>query len=184
MSLEQWVASYGYYAIVAGTFLEGETILVIGGFLAHRGYLTLPGVVAAAFLGTLFGDQLYYYIGRFKGIPLLERKPAWKRQSERLLKLLRRHEVLLILGFRFLYGLRTVTPFLIGASGIAPLRYTVLNVIGAAVWAVVIGIAGYLVGQALELVLDEVKRYELWILAAIAGSAAVAWLVRRVRTTD
>lgn len=179
MSLEQWVADYGYYAILVGTFLEGETILVIGGFLAHRGYLALPGVVVAAFLGTLFGDQLYFYIGRTKGIPLLERRPAWKRKSERLLKLLRRHEVLLILGFRFLYGLRAVTPFLIGASGITPLRYTVLNVAGAAVWATAIGIAGYLVGHTLELVLDEVKRYELWIAAAIAGIAAIAWLVRR-----
>ena len=180
-SMEQWVATYGYYAIFVGTFLEGETILVIGGFLAHRGYLALPGVVVAAFLGTLFGDQLYFYIGRLKGIPLLERRPAWKRKSERLLKLLRRNEVLLILGFRFLYGLRAVTPFLIGASGISPLRYTLLNVTGAAIWAVAIGTAGYLMGHALELVLDEVKRYELWILAAIAGIAAVAWLVRRVR---
>ncbi|SPD74464.1 hypothetical protein PITCH_A230150 [uncultured Desulfobacterium sp.] len=37
MSLEEIISTYGYAAIVAGTFFEGETILVIGGFAAHRG---------------------------------------------------------------------------------------------------------------------------------------------------
>ena len=48
--MEQFVATYGYAAIALGTFFEGETILVIGGFLAHRGYLGLPGVIAGAAL--------------------------------------------------------------------------------------------------------------------------------------
>jgi membrane protein DedA with SNARE-associated domain len=50
--------------ILVGAFLEGETLLVIAGFLAHRGYLGLPFVIAAAFAGTLAGDQLYFHIGR------------------------------------------------------------------------------------------------------------------------
>lgn len=38
MSLESLIIAYGYPALFAGTFLEGETIVVIAGFLAHRGY--------------------------------------------------------------------------------------------------------------------------------------------------
>ena len=181
MSLEQLVATYGYWAIFAGTFLEGETILVIGGFLAHRGHLELPWVIVSAFTGSLCGDQLYYYIGRRKGVGFLEKRPRWKAVSGRVLAMLRRHQVALILGFRFLYGLRTVTPFLIGAGGVPPLRYAVLNAIGAAIWAIAIGIAGYLLGHALELLLDEVKRYEYWVLACLAGAGALFWLVRRLK---
>ena len=40
VNLEEVVTHYGYIGILIGTFLEGETILVISGFLAHRGYLT------------------------------------------------------------------------------------------------------------------------------------------------
>ncbi|MBI2752438.1 MAG: DedA family protein [Betaproteobacteria bacterium] len=176
MSLEQLVATYGYAAILIGTFFEGETILVVGGFLAHRGYLELPWVIACAFAGTLLGDQLYFYLGRSKGMELLERRPRWQAKSVQVLELLRRHQVPLILGFRFLYGLRTITPFLIGASGVAPLRYTILNAAGSAVWALAIGIAGYVLGQALQTLLEEIKRYELWILAAIAGTGAAVWV--------
>ena len=176
MSLEQLVATYGYAAVLIGTFFEGETILVVGGFLAHRGYLELPWVIASAFAGTLLGDQLYFYLGRSKGMALLGRRPRWRAKSERVLELLRRHQVPLILGFRFLYGLRTVTPFLIGASGVAPLRFSCLNVAGSAAWALAIGIAGYVLGQALETLLEEVRRYELWILAAIGAAGAAVWM--------
>jgi membrane protein DedA with SNARE-associated domain len=39
MTLESILDPYGYLAVLVGTFLEGETILVLGGFAAHRGYL-------------------------------------------------------------------------------------------------------------------------------------------------
>jgi membrane protein DedA with SNARE-associated domain len=37
MGLESLINTYGYLAILVGTLLEGETILVLGGFAAHRG---------------------------------------------------------------------------------------------------------------------------------------------------
>ena len=67
MSLAEMVSTYGYAAIAIGTFLEGETVLILGGFAAYRGYLELPWVLVSAFIGTLLGDQLYFYIGRTKG---------------------------------------------------------------------------------------------------------------------
>lgn len=182
LSLESLVASYGYLAVFVGTFLEGETILVVAGFLAHRGYLELPFVILSAMLGTLAGDQLFYFLGRIKGMAWLESRPRWKAASERVIGMLARHQVPVILGFRFLYGLRTVTPFLIGASGVPPLRFAALNVAGALLWAACIGIAGYLLGHVLELVLEEVKRYELWVLGGIAVAGAAAWVAAWWRT--
>lgn len=181
MSLQQLITDYGYAAVAIGTFLEGETILALGGFAAHRGYLSLPWVVVCGFVGSLLGDQLYYYIGRWKGDALLARRPAWQQQSTRVFDLLHRHQLWLILGFRFLYGIRTVTPFLIGAARISPLRFLVLNLVGAAVWAVAVGVAGYLFGNALEAVLGDIKRYELALFAGFAVIGVLVWTARRLR---
>ena len=53
--LESFLAKYGYVAILLGTAFEGETIMIMGGFSAHRGYLRLlPWVVLAGFGGILF----------------------------------------------------------------------------------------------------------------------------------
>lgn len=177
MSLEQLISSYGYAAIGIGSFLEGETILVLGGFAAHRGYLELPWVIVCALVGTIAGDQLYFYIGRIKGKSAIERRPKWKARSEKVLMLLDRHQVWLILGFRFLYGIRTVAPFLIGASNVSPIRFLIFNIIGASLWAVIIGALGYLFGGALEIILGDIKRYELLVFVILALLGVMIWLL-------
>jgi len=178
MSLESLVEHYGYFAILIGTFLEGETIVVLAGFLAHRGYLSLEWVMLSAFAGTYAGDQLFYYIGKWRGTSILAKRPHWQLRSKRVFDLLHRHQVLVILGFRFLYGLRTVTPFLIGMSGVSPLRYLILNGLGATVWAIAVGLLGFALGQTVQLFLEHVKRYEITILVVIVLLAVGYWIYR------
>ncbi|MFH1982196.1 MAG: DedA family protein [Pseudomonadota bacterium] len=180
MSIEAFISAYGYPAVLLGTFLEGETTLVMAGFLAHRGYLSLPVVLATAFVGTFIGDQLFFHIGRYKGTAILEKRPHWKVRTQRAFALLHQHQVKLILGFRFLYGLRSVTPFVIGASRISPWRYLCFSLIGGAFWTVTVGSAGYLLGNAIEVLLDEIKHYEKWILAGMAAVGLASWMVHRL----
>jgi membrane protein DedA with SNARE-associated domain len=177
MSLESMIMSFGYPVIFIGTLLEGETILILGGFAARCRFLELHWVVLSAFFGTLFGDQLYFYIGRIKGMEFLERKPHWKLRTERVFQLLRKHQIAVLLGFRFLYGIRTVTPFLIGTSGISPFRFLILNMISAGVWAIVIGSAGYLFGQAVELVIKEIKQFEIFAFGIILLIGVIIWII-------
>lgn len=177
MSLEELILTYGYIAIAIGAFLEGETILILGGFAAHRGYLDLSWVLVSAFLGTLLGDQLYFYIGRAKGKSFLENKARLRDRSEKVFVLLNKNEILLILGFRFLYGLRIITPFLLGASGISSFRFLFLNIIGAFIWATIIGIMGYLFGHALEFIIGDIKRYEGWIFSGLVVLGGVIWSI-------
>ena len=188
MTLESIVDTYGYVAVLLGTFLEGETILVLGGFAAHRGYLALPGVILAAFIGSLCGDQLFFFLGRRHSQAVLARRPAWKARADQANRLLERFRTPFILIFRFLYGLRTVSPFVIGMSSVPARQFIPLNAIGALVWAVVVGTGGYLFGSALEVVIGEVKRYEVEALLAIAIIGILVWTVhlyrRRKRTTS
>ena len=181
MDLEAIISRYGYAVVLIGTFLEGETILVIAGFLAHRGQLNLPLVILAALAGTMAGDQLFFYLGRWKGTPFLEKRPAWKAGSQRARDLLERHQTWVVLGFRFVYGIRTVTPFLVGVSRIRPGRFAVFNFLGAAAWAMVVGGLGYLLGHAVELFLEDVKRYERTIIAGLLALGAILWLGHRYR---
>lgn len=177
MSIEHLISTYGYIAIGIGTFFEGETILVMGGFAAHLGYLELKRVIFFALLGTVFGDQLFFYIGRAKGKEFLENRPAWKSKAEKVFVLMEKHQLWLILGFRFLYGLRTVTPFLIGTSRIAPLRFLIMNIVGAFIWAVIIGVMGYLFGHSMEILLGEIKKYELLFFGIIAVVGIAVWSI-------
>jgi membrane protein DedA with SNARE-associated domain len=181
MTFESLVREFGYLAVFVGTFLEGETILVVAGFAAYEAYLELPLVILFAFLGSLFGDQLYFFIGRYKGRSLLKKYPSWEPRVNRFRKLMDRHNTWFILVFRFLYGLRTVAPFAIGLSNVSLRKFIVLNVISAAIWAVTLAILGYFFGQVMEAVLHDIKKYEFIIMAGLFIIAAVIFFIKRVR---
>src|SRR5690606_41255131 len=67
MNLPDLLQQYGYAAVFVGTFVEGESMVVLGGYGAHRHYLRLEWVIAAAFAAAVVSDQLYYRLGRWQG---------------------------------------------------------------------------------------------------------------------
>jgi membrane protein DedA with SNARE-associated domain len=178
---EALLKTYGYLAVFIGTFAEGETILILAGFAAHGGYLALPWVILAAFIGGLCGDQLFFYLGRTHSRRFLARRPLWKERVYKAQRLLERFQTPLILGFRFLYGTRTVIPFVIGMSSVPTKRFILLNAISALIWASIVGTGGYLFGNILESILGNIKHYERFIIAAIAVIGIALWALHRYR---
>ena len=181
--LQQFLQDFGYFALFLGTFFEGETILVLAGFLAFRGYMDINMVVLVAFFGSYAGDQLWYFMGRRHGRKLLARKPRWQLMGDRALEHIRRHPDIWVLSFRFVYGLRTVMPVAIGLSGYPPARYLLLNGIGAIVWATVLGSAAFYFGSVLEGVLGNIKKYELMVLGGLVVIGLLFWLRRRYKAS-
>jgi membrane protein DedA with SNARE-associated domain len=179
--LESLLETYGYPILVLGTFLEGETIMVLGGVAARLGYLSLGWVIACGFIGTLLGDQLYFYLGRRHGSAFLARRPAWQARSQRVHRIMERYPILLILSFRFLYGLRTVAPFVIGTSKVPYLLFTLLNVIGASIWAVAIGCAGFYFGHGVEALLGNIEHYEIEMFAVVGLVGLLSWIIFLLR---
>jgi membrane protein DedA with SNARE-associated domain len=82
MTFQSSLETYGYLAILIGSFIEGETILVLGGFAAQRGYLQLPWVILFAFLGSLSGDQLFFHLGRLQSQQILSKHPRWRERVD------------------------------------------------------------------------------------------------------
>ncbi|MFT3890498.1 MAG: hypothetical protein QM730_02600 [Anaerolineales bacterium] len=77
MHLEAIIAQFGYPALIIGLLLEGETVLVLGAFMAHRGYLNLPLVIALGCVVSFAADQFFFWMGRTQGSRFLESRPRW-----------------------------------------------------------------------------------------------------------
>jgi len=185
MTFAQALSDYGYVAVIVGTLLEGESILLLAGFAAHQGYLSLPLVLACAFCGGTLGDQIAFFAGRRYGRLLLARFPSLAIHRRRIIRLIYRHQIPLILGVRFLYGMRIAGPVLIGSSRVPPWRFSLLNMMGAAIWAILVGGAGYLFGHTLDRLFAGAKSYEHTAFLVLAGAvllfAAGRWLYGRWR---
>ena len=180
-NLLQLIEHYGYLAVFIGAVIEGEMIVVMAGYLAQEGYLNLAGVIAAAAFGGFVGDQFFFALGRFRGREILTRFPSLNSRAARVEKMVLRYQNWLIVFIRFMYGLRVAGAIFLGVTQVSQVRFAVVNLLGAILWAVLIGGAGYLFGQAVGLLLHDAQRYEAYLLGTVLLLGIAVWVYRHYR---
>jgi len=174
--LKEW----GYIAVFFGSLVEGESVILAACFLAHLGHLSLIKIMIIAFCGTLFADQALYYVGRHYGAALIQKFHRLHAPANRAFNLLHKWDVWFILSFRFIWGIRTISPIVIGSSGIKPQRYTPLNLIAAIAWTLISCIGGYMLGGLIEEIgLHLFKRYFGFFMLGIILIGVAFILVKR-----
>lgn len=183
MSIAELIQHYGYAAVIVGTFLEGETVLLLAGAAASHGHLSLLLVMACAALASFVGDQFFFFIGRRYGSALLDRFTFLRPRIERAKLMIDRYHAPLILSIRFLYGIRIAGPIALGMSDVHWSRFLILNSLGAVVWSMLVAGLGYGAGNVLSHLFMQVDADELWSLAVLLAAAALWWLFahRRAR---
>jgi len=183
--LDQWIINlannYGalaYLVILVWTFLEGETIVLITAAAVSGGIISLNVwlLLLVSFCGSFAGDQLWFAVGRRYGAGLLARWPSLENKTEGVFRLLDRYNDLFILTFRFIYGLRNISPFAIGMTHVPRSRFFVLNLAAALVWANAFVWGGYFLGRALDTYLGQASQVTLGVIVA---ALFLGWLVRR-----
>ena len=178
------IEKFGYLATFAGSLLEGETLLILSGLAAHRGYLDIFIVVLVGAVGGALGDFGFFLVGRRYREHFVQRFPKLRPGFERVRQMIERYPNATIFGVRFMYGLRVVGPVAIGSTRISLLQFAVVNLIGAVTWSACWAGAGYLLGHAAERLLGELSRYEGFLVAGLLVIGAIVALVLRWRHRD
>jgi membrane protein DedA with SNARE-associated domain len=173
--LKEYLQVHGYWVLFIGTFLEGETILIFAGFLACERYLNIYGVILAAFLGSFLGDQFYFHLGRFKGPLLLKIFTSFARKFRKALRLIERYGSFVAFISRYTYGLRILLPIILGMTNLPSKRFLLLNFLSALSWAIIFSLAGYLFGKGASLFVDDMERYQPYLLLILALFTGCLW---------
>jgi membrane protein DedA with SNARE-associated domain len=186
MDLPGLLHSYGYALIFVGTLAEGETLLMLGGYFAHHGYLELGAVIVTAFVGAVCGDQLFFYVGRHHAKRLLGHFPKLRDKVNVALRRIEYHQVKVVLSMRFLWGLRIALPIALGLSNMRTRRFVWLNLVSATVWSTVFASLGYAAGELVRQLEADLHRYEKWLagILVLAAVAALAWHSGRPRRSE
>ncbi len=175
---EDFIREFGYYAVFLFACIEGEIALLTAGFLCKQGLMSLELVILFAFLGTMLTEQGLYFVGRIYGIKLLDKYPKLKEKSSKVIEFLHKYDAAFIFGCRFVYGIRNISPIIIGISNISPLKYSALNIPAAFIWAVLVAGTGYVFANALETAKDNLEYVQYGALA-ILGFALVYFLYKK-----
>ena len=181
---------WAYGLLLLSAFLEnivppvpGDTVVVFSAYLVGRGLLNIWPVFLVTCVGGTAGFLVMYYLGYSRGRAFFagRRGTAKLAQAERWLS---RYGVALILGNRFLSGIRSVIA--IGAGlGRMPWPTVVLcSSIGMAVWNGLLLYAGFLVGESWEQVAEVLAQYNrVWVgILCLVGAVLLGrwWRKRRV----
>lgn len=192
--LRGFVAQYGYWAVGITLLLEnagipvpGETVLLLASFLAYSQHeLSLPWVIVVAICAATVGDNLGFLIGSRGGRPFLDRYRATFRIApevvERGEKLFARYGAATVFFARFLFGLRIIAGPLAGVLRMPWKRFAVWNVLGAALWVVVIATIGYKFGQHWDKVMSVLERLNVAAAVVAICVALVLWFWRSRRS--
>jgi membrane protein DedA with SNARE-associated domain len=177
---ESFIQDFGYYAVFLFACIEGELAVLTAGFLCSQGLMSLQGVIFAAFLGTMITEQILYFVGRIYGTKIIEKHPKLKEKFKKVLEFLRKYDSAFIFGCRFVYGIRNVSPIMIGVAGIPPLKYSALNIPAAFIWAVIVAGVGYAFANVVEKAKDNLQ-YVQYAALVVLLSALFYFIFKKKR---
>jgi len=126
---QQFVEQYGYWAVFIWTFIEGESVFIAAAALAAAGLLTPWKVIVVAACGAYAGHIVFFMIGRWKGIAVIEAVPFLKRHYPKADMILDQYAHWSIFIFQYLYGTRLVAAIMFGCSSIGFVRFALLQVV-------------------------------------------------------
>ncbi len=173
-TLLSFIQHYGYAFVFIATLFEGETVVALAGFTAYQQYLDFETVIVVAFLGGMIGDQIFFYLGRFKGKQFLIDHPKLFTRANKVHRLIERYPNFLSFASRFIYGFRIVIPIALGTSKVSSIRFFIFNFLGAATWSIIFTSLGYFLGNALEAYIGHFHRAEKYVvLGVIVGALLV-----------
>jgi membrane protein DedA with SNARE-associated domain len=165
--------------------VPGETALIACAVLASQGSLSIAWVIVVAALAAIIGDNLGYWTARKGGRPLLQRHRLTQRYADRYLprgeRFFAKHGGKTVFLGRFVAVLRVTAAWIAGLLHMHWWRFLAWNAAGGIVWALLVGLVAYRLGDAAAAALN---RYGLVAAGGIVvvtglGYVVVRWIERR-----
>ncbi len=134
-----FLVAFGEALLILGLFVPSTTVLVGAGTLVGVGELPFWPIFLATVIGAVLGDAVSYWIGwryneRIRQIWPFSKYPSVMAQGEAFFA---RYGGMSIFIVRFIPGAKAVVPAIAAMAGMPVLRFTVINVASAFVWAAV-----------------------------------------------
>lgn len=168
-----------------GVPLPEDIPLITGGYLVGR-HGSLALMIITGLAGILIGDSIIFRAGQTYGERLLETRMGRHISGERVqrtIHLFEKHGPKFIMAARFVPGLRAVTYFVAGTTGVPYWKFLTYDGLAACVSAPAWVVLGYWARKhnMFRRALGYSHQAQIILLAVIAGIAIVWILVAQLR---
>lgn len=136
MEFGSWMQQFGWVFVLAGTFFEGEFTLLVGGYAAYHGHLSLLLVMLVAWVGSYLGDLVWFVAGRRRRRTPRNTQTWLGKRMDRLARAVASYPIATILLLRFQIAMRMFGCFTLGLSTIPRATFMHVNAWACGLWAV------------------------------------------------
>lgn len=177
------LATYGYIGLFLYSLGGGFVALIGAGVLSFMGKMDLTTSITIAFIANALGDVMLFYMARYQKKTMMEGIRKHRRKLALSHVMMKKYGSWIILIQKFVYGIKTLIPIAIGLTKYDFKKFAVLNVISAAIWALVFGLGSYYAGKPL-MDFAEIISEKPWIapiIVLIVGGAIWIYLTQATK---
>jgi membrane protein DedA with SNARE-associated domain len=137
------LATYGYIILAYYSFGGGMLGLIGAGILSSMGKMDITASITIAVVANFVGDTLLFYLAQTnkrevqKYLTKHKRKIAWTNL------LMRRYGWMVVFLQKYVYGVKTLVPIVMGLTKYDFKRFTLLNIPASILWGLVVGLVSY-----------------------------------------
>ncbi len=172
------IFDWGYIGIfllmaIESSFIPfpSEIVLIPAGFLASKGDMSLGMIMSSALGGSMIGAFINYYLALLLGRRMLQRygKYFFIKESalDKMDNYFEKHGAISTFIGRLIPGIRQLVSIPAGLSRMNLVVFSTYTALGAAVWALILVMLGYLIGENQELIDAYLKQITMGVLVVL-----------------
>lgn len=175
--MEQLIHDWGYIILFLYSFGGGFLALAVAGVFSFTGELNIFITIAVAASANIIGDQFLFYIARNNKAQAKQMMGKYDKYIHKTENFMIKLGSFAIILQKYIYGIKTLIPLVIGLTTYDAKKFLFFNIIGAILWACIVGYLSYTLGETIINMADDFKNYGIAIALVIV--IAVAYLTRK-----
>ena len=172
------IFDWGYLGIFIMMAIESsfipfpsEIVLVPAGYLAAKGEMSIWAIMAAGLAGSIVGAYINYFLAYTLGRKfLIKFGKYFFIKEETLLKMeayFEKHGHISTFTGRLIPGVRQLISIPAGLAKMNLAEFTIFTFLGAGIWALILVLLGYFIGENQELIKEYLKEITAFVFIAV-----------------
>ncbi|MFV0481661.1 MAG: DedA family protein [Campylobacteraceae bacterium] len=164
--MEDTLIKGGYILLFFYSIGGGMVAIIAAGILSFSGHFNIHVSIAIALIANFLGDTMLYYLSKYNRQMVYPYIRKHRRKLALSHILMKKYGDKIIIIKKYIYGLKTLVPIAIGLTSYSFVKFTILNFLGALIWAVTLGYGSYFAGDFMMRAVNYISE-NYWIMPIV-----------------